>query len=83
MDLLRAISDAGAKEILELAKGDLDTYITKGFDENGIELSGGQHHKLAIARTFYRDTNFIILDEPSAALDPEAEHTLFKNQKNL
>ncbi len=55
----------------------LDQYITKSFDEDGVELSGGQYQKIALARMFYRDSKVVLLDEPSAALDPEAEYELF------
>ncbi|MNZ58375.1 putative multidrug export ATP-binding/permease protein [compost metagenome] len=54
----------------------LDTQLTMEFDEEGVNLSGGESQKLAIARTFYRSTNMIILDEPSSALDPIAEYKL-------
>lgn len=47
-----------------------DTSIYKDFDENGVEISGGEAQKLAIARAFYKDATFIIVDEPTAALDP-------------
>lgn len=48
----------------------LDTSIYKDFDENGVEISGGEAQKLAIARAFYKDATFIIVDEPTADLDP-------------
>lgn len=54
----------------------LDTQLTMEFDEEGVNLSGGESQKLAIARTFYRNTSMIILDEPSSALDPIAEYKL-------
>jgi ATP-binding cassette subfamily B protein len=55
----------------------LETPLTKTFDEDGMELSGGQWQKVALARAFYRNADIVILDEPSAALDPEAEHLVF------
>lgn len=55
----------------------LDSELTKVFDNNGVELSGGQWQKLAISRAFFKDSQFIILDEPSSALDPIAEDKLF------
>lgn len=58
-------------------KNKLDTYITKYFDESGIELSGGQYQRLALARSFFRNGSIMVLDEPSAALDPEAEDQAF------
>lgn len=52
------------------------TVLTREFDEKGIGLSGGEQQKIAIARIFYKDCPYIILDEPSANLDPVAEYEL-------
>jgi len=52
------------------------TPLTREFDANGTVLSGGEAQKIAIARAFYKDADLIILDEPSSALDPEAEYAL-------
>lgn len=51
--------------------------------ESGEELSIGEWQKLVIARAFYRDANFIILDEPSSSLDADTEYQLFLNFKKL
>ena len=63
-----------------------DTSLTKEFEENGTELSGGEAQKIAIARAFYKNSGLIILDEPSAALDPIAEYnfnrSIMKAAKN-
>ena len=56
----------------------IDTYLYKDFDNCGVEISGGEAQKLAIARALYKDTPFIILDEPTAALDPISEYEIFK-----
>ena len=53
-----------------------NTVLLKEFSENGILLSGGEQQKIAIARVFYKNCPYIILDEPSANLDPEAEYKL-------
>jgi ABC-type multidrug transport system fused ATPase/permease subunit len=74
-DALRRSDATGLAE--GLPKG-LGQYITRHFDEDGAELSGGQYQKLALARTFYRDCPVLLLDEPSASLDPEAEHKVFQ-----
>lgn len=63
--------------VAELPQG-YDTTLTRLF-EGGHELSGGQWQRLAIARAFYRDAPLVILDEPSAALDPRAEYELFSS----
>lgn len=59
----------------ELGQG-IWTELTKEFDDSGVNLSGGESQKIAIARTFYRQTPIIILDEPSSSLDPVSEYTL-------
>lgn len=60
-----------------------ETPLTRFFEENGIELSIGQWQKLAIARAFYRDADILILDEPTASLDPMAEQEIFKQFEQL
>ncbi|MBR3767501.1 MAG: ABC transporter ATP-binding protein [Clostridia bacterium] len=55
---------------------DTDSILLREFDENGVSLSGGEAQKIAIARAFYKDCPFAILDEPSANLDPVAEYSL-------
>lgn len=62
-------------KLIKLANG-LDTRITKEFDDEGIELSGGEEQKLAIARSFFRESGLMLLDEPSSALDPIAEYEM-------
>lgn len=76
--VVSAIQDSGAGEILDRAPAGLDTFLTRLFDNQGMELSGGQYQKLALARTFYRRHSALILDEPSSNLDPRAEHQLFE-----
>lgn len=68
-----ALELSGADTIVRNAPRKTETSITRQFDEDGIELSEGQKQKLALARTFYRNCSFVILDEPSSSLDPEAE----------
>lgn len=57
----------------------LDTIITRDLDDNGIELSGGESQKLAIARAIYKNAPMIVLDEPTSALDALAEYNLYNN----
>ncbi|MGM9642557.1 MAG: ABC transporter ATP-binding protein [Eubacteriales bacterium] len=74
---------ANAEEyLLKLPEG-YDTPLTRIFEKEGIELSGGQWQKLAIARAFYRDCDILILDEPTAALDPMAEQEIFNQFDTL
>lgn len=56
----------------------LDTYLGKEFSEEGIDLSGGQKQKLAICRALYKDGSVVILDEPTASLDPISEHGVYQ-----
>ena len=77
--VVKALKMAGVYDrICELPEG-LDTVMTKEFDENGAVLSGGETQKVAVARTFVRETPMKIFDEPSSALDPIAEYDLFKS----
>lgn len=59
----------------ELPNGN-DTVLLREFDDNGVMLSGGESQKIAISRAFYKDCPYVILDEPSANLDPVAEYNL-------
>lgn len=78
-----ALFQSGAKDILTHASAGLDTYLSRIFDDHGMELSGGQYQKLAIARAFYRRHTALVLDEPSSNLDPKAEHELFEHLKDF
>lgn len=68
---------AGFGERLCGLQDGIDTMIGKGCDEAGILFSGGEQQKIAIARALYKDSPFILLDEPTAALDPVAEYEVY------
>lgn len=57
----------------------LDTPLTREFEEDGVDLSGGEKQKVAIARAFFKDSHYAVMDEPSSALDPIAEYKLNEN----
>ena len=64
--------------LLEMPEG-VHTYLYKGYDQSGIEISGGEAQKIALARALYKDSPFILLDEPTAALDPLSEYEVYSN----
>ena len=72
-----ALERAGLGDRMKTLPEGLQTYVGKGFDENGVNFSGGEKQKMAIARAIYKDAPFVIMDEPTAALDPEAECEVF------
>jgi ATP-binding cassette subfamily B protein len=78
----RAAELAGATPVIAgLPKG-LDTQLGRMFD-GGVELSAGNWQKIAVARAFMRDADVLVLDEPTASLDAEAEHALFERFRTL
>ena len=56
----------------------MDTLVYRDFDEDGFTPSGGQGQKIAIARAAYKNAPIVILDEPTAALDPRAENQIYE-----
>lgn len=81
--VLKCLDDAGFTERLKNLPDGLDTYISKKFDKNGVNVSGGESQKIAIARALYRNSPFVILDEPTAALDPIAESEIYSKFNTL
>ena len=61
----------------------LESYMTRQFADDGIELSKGQWQKIALSRVYFKNAPIVIFDEPSAALDAEAEDKIFENFKNI
>ncbi len=76
---VKCLEDAGFGERLKELPDGLETWLGKDFDEDGIVVSGGEKQKIAIARALYKDSPFIVLDEPTASLDPLAEAEIYKN----
>lgn len=75
--ITRALTDAGFGERLKTMPDGLHTMLYRQYDEGGVEVSGGEAQKIAIARALYRNAPFLILDEPTAALDPIAEAEIY------
>ncbi len=73
----KALVDAGFGDRLAAMEKGLDTMLYKELTEDGVDVSGGEAQKIAIARALYKDAPFIILDEPTAALDPIAEAEIY------
>jgi ATP-binding cassette subfamily B protein len=68
----------GYDKVMTLENG-IDTVLTREFDDNGANLSIGEQQKISLARIFADNAPCVILDEPSSALDPIAEHKMFEN----
>ncbi len=77
------LEEVGFGNKLSTLRDGIDTYIYKEFNDNGFTPSGGEAQKIAIARAIYKDSPFIVLDEPTAALDPRAEYEIYKNFDKL
>ena len=78
--ILACLEAAGFGERLQtLGEAGMGVYLYKDYTDDGIELSGGEAQKLAIARAVYKDAPFLLLDEPTAALDPFAEADLYES----
>lgn len=80
--VLAAAHAAGADEVIDGLRNGLNTLLAKEW-WGGQELSGGQWQRIAIARAFHRPAGLLVLDEPTAALDPRAEHRIFTGLRRL
>ena len=79
----QCLRDAGfGMRLVKLPHG-LSTALYKNFDENGVDISGGEAQKIALARALYKDAPLIILDEPTAALDPVAEFEVYNRMNDM
>lgn len=79
-----AIRQSGIyEELQEKLKNGLDSWMTRKFDDQGVELSKGQWQKVALSRTYFKNAPVIIFDEPSAALDAAAEDRIFRDFEGM
>lgn len=79
----KSLERVGLGTLLSKLPNGLDTPLYTDFDQSGVEISGGEAQKVAIARALYHDTPFVILDEPTAALDPLAEYEIYSHFDDL
>ncbi len=82
-DLDKIIKEVGLNRKLSELKNGINSFIDKSLDDEGIEVSGGENQKIAIARAIYKDASLVILDEPTSALDPLAEADIYENFNNM
>lgn len=75
----RALEDAGLAEKFREKNIAMDTFFDKDMDEDGAQLSGGEEQRFLLARALYKDAPVLVLDEPTAALDPIAESEIYDN----
>lgn len=81
--VLEALRQAGFSNIFSKMPNGPDTYLHKDYDQKGVTISGGEAQKIAIARALYKDAPFIILDEPTASLDPVSEAEIYEKFNDI
>ena len=82
-NIVKACNNAELNVDIDALQNGIDTYLGKTFDPDGLELSGGNWQKIAIAQAFFKRSSLMLFDEPNSALDPEAERNLFEKMKQL
>ncbi len=81
--IITSIENSGLSKKIENLPQGINTSVGRELDDNGVEFSGGEGQKLAVARTDYRNAAILILDEPTSALDPIAEYELFSRLNEI
>lgn len=82
-EVKEALLKSGLQEFLDRQEKQLRTMLYRDFDRDGVEVSGGEAQKIALARAVYKAAPFVLLDEPTAALDPLAEYEIYKRFNDL
>ena len=82
-DAMTAMKRAGIWDKISSLENGIDTHLMKGIWDDGVDLSGGEMQKLMLARAIYKHSGILILDEPTAALDPIAENNLYLQYREL
>lgn len=83
LKVINCLRQAGFGERLAKMPEGVKTCLYKDFDKNGVEISGGEAQKIAIARALYKNAPIIVLDEPTAALDPMAEYEIYSKFNDI
>ncbi len=81
--VMHSIKQAGIKERIDSMEKGIDTILYQRNTKAGVEISGGEAQKIAIARALYKDSPIVILDEPTAALDPRSEAEIYEKFNTL
>lgn len=81
--LKQCLAKADALERITRMEKQENTVLYKDIDKNGVEVSGGEAQKIALARALYKNAPVVVLDEPTAALDPVAEHRIYQQFNNF
>lgn len=76
--ITKLLQDNGLGERVKKMYRGLDTPVTKKLEPSGVDLSGGEEQKIAVVRALYKDSPILILDEPASAMDPVAEHEMYR-----
>lgn len=82
-EVMKLLQEVGLKDKVESLPDGIRSKFGKAYDKKGIEMSGGESQKIAIARALYKDASLVILDEPTSALDPLAEADIYENFNTL
>jgi ATP-binding cassette subfamily B protein len=82
-EVRKCLKEAGVEERINALSKDIETFVYKDFEKSGVEISGGEAQKIAIARALYKSAPIIILDEPTAALDPIAESEIYERLNDI
>lgn len=82
-ELQKVLGRSGLMNWINQTRYGLNSFIGKDFDEDGIELSGGERQKVAIARAVYKRAPVVIMDEPTAALDPVSECEVYEQFNDI
>ena len=81
--VIQCIDEAGIREKIDRLPQGVSTRYNRQLNENGVDFSGGEQQKLLLARALYREAPILILDEPTAALDPLAEAQMYQKYDEM